>query len=214
MALTRFLFATSMLLLTFLVIASASDYGSAPKPKVDDHDTPKPPKVDDHDTPKLPKVDGYPKLPKVEKPKPQEVYAKQLPHIIGIQGLVLCKSGLKSFPIKGAVARITCLAEDEYGYETAPFSILSGATDAKGYFFATLSPSELQDKWKLTECKAFLDYSPFQYCQVPTDVNHGITGHLLASYRILNTKNIKLYSVGPFFYTSETEPKSTPNNGY
>lgn len=81
MALTRFLFATSMLLLTFLVIASASDYGSAPKPKVDDHDTPK--------------------LPKVEKPKPQEVYAKQLPHIIGIQGLVLCKSGLKSFPIKG-----------------------------------------------------------------------------------------------------------------
>ncbi|PQQ14378.1 proline-rich protein 3 [Prunus yedoensis var. nudiflora] len=197
MALTRFLFATSMLLLTFLVIASASDYGSAPKPKVDDHDTPKPPKVDDHET-----------------PKPQEVYAKQLPHVIGIQGLVLCKSGLKSFPIKGAVARITCLAEDEYGYETAPFSILSGATDAKGYFLATLSPSELQDKWKLTECKAFLDYSPFQYCQVPTDVNQGITGHLLASYRILDTKNIKLYSVGPFFYTSETEPKSTPNNGY
>lgn len=101
MALTRFLFATFMLLLTFLVIASASDYGSAPKPKVDDHDTPKPTKVDDHDTPKLPKVDGYPKLPKVEKPKPQEVYAKQLPHVIGIQGLVLCKSGLKSFPIKG-----------------------------------------------------------------------------------------------------------------
>lgn len=124
--------------------------------------------------------------------------------------IMFCWVGL----IVGAVARITCLAEDEYGYETAPFSILSGATDAKGYFFATLSPSELQDKWKLTECKAFLDYSPFQYCQVPTDVNHGITGHLLASYRIINTKKIKLYSVGPFFYTSETEPKSTPNNGY
>lgn len=80
-----FLFPSSMLLLTFLVIASASEYGSAPNPK-----------VDHHDTPKLPKVDETPKLP-----KPHEVYAKKLPHIIGIQGLVLCKSGLKSFPIKG-----------------------------------------------------------------------------------------------------------------
>ncbi|TQD72537.1 hypothetical protein C1H46_041944 [Malus baccata] len=111
----------------------------------------------------------------------------------------------------GAVVRITCLAEDEQGYETAPFSKLSGATDAKGYFFATLSPSQLEDKWKLTECKAFLDYSPLESCKVPTDVNHGITGLLLSSYRTLRAKNIELYSVGPFFCTSET--KSVPN-GY
>ncbi|KAM1759222.1 hypothetical protein ACFX11_008243 [Malus domestica] len=186
---SRFLFATSssMLLFSLLVIASAKDYSSgAPRPKVDEY-------------PELPKVDGYPELPKVDipnlpnagKPKP-EVYAKLKPQTIGIQGLVLCKSGLQSFPIKGAVVRITCLAEDEQGYETAPFSKLSGATDAKGYFFATLSPSQLEDKWKLTECKAFLDYSPLEACKVPTDVNHGITGHLLSSYRALSAKNIKL----------------------
>ncbi|KAM1534399.1 hypothetical protein EV2_008479 [Malus domestica] len=191
MALTsRFLFATSssMLLFSLLVIASAKDYSSgAPRPKVD-----------------------IPNLPNAGKPKP-EVYAKLKPQNIGIQGLVLCKSGLQSFPIKGAVVRITCLAEDEQGYETAPFSKLSGATDAKGYFFATLSPSQLEDKWKLTECKAFLDYSPLEACKVPTDVNHGITGHLLSSYRTLSARNIKLCSVGPFFCTSET--KSVPN-GY
>ncbi|CAN6561551.1 unnamed protein product [Malus baccata var. baccata] len=198
MALTsRFLFATSssMLLFSLVAIASATDYSSgAPKPKVDEH-------------PKLPKVD-MPKLPNVGKPKP-EVYTKLKPQTIDIQGLVLCRSGLQSLPIKGAVVRITCLAEDKQGYETAPFSILSGATDAKGYFISTLSPSQLGDKWKLTECKAFLDYSPLETCKVPTDVNQGITGHLLSSYRTLSAKNIKLYSVGPFFCSSK--PKPVPN---
>lgn len=115
----------------------------------------------------------------------------------------------------GAVARITCVGEDENGYETAPFSILSGVTDAKGYFFATLSPSELEDnygnKWKLTECRIFLDNSPLESCKVPTDVNNGISGAPLASYRTLNAKNMKLFSVGPFFYTSEPTPAP---NGY
>ena len=39
MASTRFLFAAFMLLLTLVVIASANDYGNAPKP---DYNTPKP----------------------------------------------------------------------------------------------------------------------------------------------------------------------------
>jgi hypothetical protein len=55
----------------------------------------------------------------------------------------------------GAVARITCQAVDEHGYNTVPFSILSCATDNKGYFFATLSPSELQISGSLKIARNF-----------------------------------------------------------
>ena len=84
----------------------------------------------------------------------------------------------------GALARITCLAVDMNGYESAPFSVLSHPTDAKGYFFATMSPSELEDAWKLTECKAFLKKSPEETCNVPTDVNNGMSGALLSSFHL------------------------------
>ncbi|XP_059436214.1 protein SEED AND ROOT HAIR PROTECTIVE PROTEIN-like [Corylus avellana] len=122
--------------------------------------------------------------------------------IIGIQGLVYCKSGPKFIPLEGAVTRITCQAVDENGFETAPFSFLSDACDAKGYFFATLSGAEVEDNRKLTECRAFLELSPSETCVVPTDVNKGISGALLGSYRLLNDKKMKLYTVGPFFFTS------------
>ncbi|XP_075640535.1 protein SEED AND ROOT HAIR PROTECTIVE PROTEIN-like [Castanea sativa] len=198
MASTRFLFATSMLILSFLVIASANDYGSAPKP---DYNTPKP---EYKPIPTKPN----PKIPYYQTPK-QEGKDEILPTIIGIQGHVLCKAGSNYFALKGAVARIACVAVDDKGYETAPFSILSNGCDANGYFFATLSPySSLLNNKKI---KAFLDYSPLDTCKVPTDVNHGISGGLLSSYRVLNEKNMKLYSVGPFFYTPETQ--SVPN-GY
>ncbi|KAM5564096.1 protein SEED AND ROOT HAIR PROTECTIVE PROTEIN-like [Rosa sericea] len=198
MALIRFLLPTCMVFFSLLIVnASATNYGYGPKPP--QVQKPKPPQVQ------------KPKPPQVEKPKPDQLYGELLPHnLFGIQGLVLCNSGSKAFPIQGAVARITCLGKDENGYETAPLSILSGATDAKGYFFATLSPSKLvgnyNKKWKLTKCTAFLKNSPLESCKVPTDVNHGISGAPLASYRPLNAKNMKLFSVGPFFYTSEPKP--------
>ncbi|KAM5564097.1 proline-rich protein 3 [Rosa sericea] len=220
MALTRFLLPTCLVLLSLLLInVSATDYGYGPKPpqveqpKPPQVQKPKPPQVEKPTPPQVSTNDyGYgPKPPQVEKPKLDQLYGELLPHnLFGIQGLVLCNSGLKAFPIQGAVARITCVGEDENGYETAPFSILSGATDAKGYFFATLSPSKLEgnynNKWKLTECKTFLDNSPLESCKVPTDVNHGISGAPIASYRTLNAKNMKLFSVGPFFYSSEPKP--------
>ncbi|XP_017974838.1 PREDICTED: proline-rich protein 3 [Theobroma cacao] len=140
------------------------------------------------------------------KPK-SDVKEKPLP--IGIEGLILCKSGPKRLiPIKGAVARITCLAVDEHGYETAPFSILSKATDSKGYYFATLFPHELSNKLKLTECKAFLEKSPLENCKVATDVNKGISGAPLSYCRLLNNNKMKLYSVPPFIYTSQPKPIS------
>ena len=94
MASTRFLFPTSMLLLSLLVIASANDYGSyAPKPN---YETPKP-----QDKPAQPTApEGYAPKPNYEKPNP-EGKDVLLPTIIGIQGLVLCKSGSKYFPLKG-----------------------------------------------------------------------------------------------------------------
>ncbi|XP_012082820.1 proline-rich protein 3 [Jatropha curcas] len=156
--------------------------------------------------------DGYGlKNINLQKPKPDEEYL--LSTLVGIQGLIFCKSGAKLIPLQGAVARITCLAVDEYGYETAPLSILSGATDVKGYFLATLSPSEVEKNLKITECKAFLELSPLtKTCDVPSDVNKGIAGALLSSYEFLHDKNMKLFTVGPFFYT--TNPKSVVSNGY
>ncbi|KAJ8899098.1 hypothetical protein K2173_010251 [Erythroxylum novogranatense] len=121
---------------------------------------------------------------------------------IGIEGLVLCKSGSDYVPIQGAVARIACSTVDQNGYEATPFSCLTDETDAKGYFFRTLSLSGLDDKLQLTDCKAFLERSPLDTCNLPTDVNKGISGALLSTYRVLAEKKIKLFSVGPFFYTS------------
>ena len=111
----------------------------------------------------------------------------------------------------GAVARITCLAVDEHDYETEPFSILSKPTDSRGYYSATLFPNELNNKLKLTECRAFLEKSPLKTCKVATDVNKGISGAPLFYHRLLDNKKIKLYSVLPFIYTSQPKPIS---NGY
>ncbi|PSR94740.1 Proline-rich protein [Actinidia chinensis var. chinensis] len=168
-------------------------YGDAPKPKVE----------------KL-KTEDYRYAPKPELEK-SKTLAKLLPYTIGIQGLIYCKSGPKLIPLEGALARITCLAKDKNGYESAPFSVLSHSTDAKGYFLATVSPSELEDACKLTECKAFLEKSPLESCSVPTDVNNGISGASLSPYHLLEDKNMKLSSVGPFVYTPTPKPVS---NGY
>ena len=111
----------------------------------------------------------------------------------------------------GAVARITCLSVDQNGYESAPFSVLSCPSDAKGFFFATVSSSAIKEEaWKLKKCKAFLETSPLESCKVATDINKGKSGALLASYKLL--KNMKLYSVPPFVYTSK--PNKPISKGY
>ncbi|XP_029128727.1 proline-rich protein 3 [Cajanus cajan] len=185
------------------------DY-SVPEPKTDYKPQPTKP---DYAVPE-PKSDDY-------KPHPTKPYyaapeqkgkdeLQLLPTIIGVQGVVLCKSGSNYFPIQGAVARVTCGYEDERGYETGPISVLSHVTDSKGYFFSTLSLAELGSNLKLTECKAYLESSPLETCKIPTDVNYGISGARLSSYRLLHN-NLKLYTVGPFFCTSQSAPAP---NGY
>ncbi|XP_042988777.1 protein SEED AND ROOT HAIR PROTECTIVE PROTEIN-like [Carya illinoinensis] len=180
MALTRFFMSsTSILLLSLLVIASATDYGYAPKP---DYGQPKP---QDHKPLPTEQLDyGKPKPQGNDKPR--------------------------------AVARITCKAVDEKGYEAIPFSILSDECDAKGYFLAPLSSSFLKESRNIKECKALLEHSPLETCKVPIDVNHGSTGAALSSFRILSNKQMKLFSVGLFFYTSEPRESSPqlPQTGF
>ncbi|KAJ4727726.1 Pollen Ole e 1 allergen/extensin [Melia azedarach] len=153
---------------------------------------------------------GYAPYPNVETPQQEEIRDQPF-NLLGIQGLIYCKKHSEITPIEGAVARIKCLATDEHGYERAPFSILSDATDAKGYFFATLSPLEVKYFSRLKECKAFLELSPSGNCSVPTNINNGITGALLTSYRPLSKRNMILFSVPPFYFTPETQSIS---NGY
>ncbi|ESQ37887.1 hypothetical protein EUTSA_v10029026mg [Eutrema salsugineum] len=122
---------------------------------------------------------------------------------VAVEGVIMCKSGDKSYPIQGATARISCVKTDVYGKEIVPISIMSSKTDSKGYFFATLFPSELRAGKMVTKCKAFLYQSPIEDCDFPTDVNRGVRGQSLTKYRVLEDKSFKLYWAGPFFYTSE-----------
>ncbi|XP_060182067.1 protein SEED AND ROOT HAIR PROTECTIVE PROTEIN-like [Lycium barbarum] len=126
---------------------------------------------------------------------------------IAVQGMIYCKSGSKLIPLKGAVARVTCLGVEKNGYETAPFSFSSYQSDSKGYYYAVFSLKELKEydqSCTITQCKAFLESSSLEECDVPTDENKGKTGALLTSYRLLNgKKNTLLYTVAPFVYTSD-----------
>ncbi|CAL9237298.1 unnamed protein product [Arabidopsis halleri] len=141
-----------------------------------------------------------------------------LSSMIGVQGLIYCKQGSKLTPLQGAVARVTCERADEYGYEAEDVTVLSQATDAKGYFLATLSSSEVKDYkkvMKIKECRAFLELSPSDTCSFPTEINRGISGAILQNYRLLENKlKMKLFTVGPFVFSpEETHDKSIPN-GY
>ncbi|CAI8603747.1 unnamed protein product [Vicia faba] len=196
------------------VSKSKTDYGYALTPKTEKSKfeevyAPKPTKPD-YEVSK-PKLDidyiPLPTKPYYEVPEPKESYQVQLPTVIGVQGTILCKSGSNYYPIQGAVARVKCECVNELGYETGPITVFSHVTDGKGYYFTTLSLPGLGSKLKINECKAYLESSPLETCKVPTDVNHGISGASLSSYRLLDN-NFKLYSVAPFFCTSQA--KSVP----
>ncbi|CAI0440926.1 unnamed protein product [Linum tenue] len=117
---------------------------------------------------------------------------------IGIEGVVACKSGSDYRPLQGAVVRITCSGEEEEHK-------VSCSTDEKGYFYKTMPAYG----GKPELCKAFLEKSGSEKCSEPTDVNKGINGAALSSYKILHGKRIKLYPVGPFFYSMKTTTATT-----
>ncbi|WJX19896.1 hypothetical protein P8452_09524 [Trifolium repens] len=131
-----------------------------------------------------------------EVPKPKEINKVQQPTTIGVQGVILCKSGSNYYPIQGAIARVTCGCVNELGNKTSHISKLSHVTDNKGYYFA-----KMESKLKINGCIAYLESSPLEICKVPTNVNHGISGAPLSSYCLLEN-NVRLYTMEPFFYTS------------
>ncbi|EOA27978.1 hypothetical protein CARUB_v10024151mg [Capsella rubella] len=146
-----------------------------------------------------------------------------LSSMIGVQGLIYCKQGSKLTPLQGAVARVTCERADEYGYEGEDVTVLSQATDAKGYFLATLSSSEVKDYFnsknkvmRIKECRAFLELSPSDTCSFPTEINRGISGAILQKYRLVENKlKMKLFTVGPFVFSpQETDQDKSIPNGY
>ncbi|CAL1386306.1 unnamed protein product [Linum trigynum] len=130
-----------------------------------------------------PKV-SYEKRSSNYEAKPEDVFP------IGIEGVVACKSGSDYRPLQGAVVRITCSGEEEEHK-------VSCSTDEKGYFYKTMPAYG----GKPELCKAYLEKSGSEKCSEPTDVNKGINGAALSSYKILHDKRIKLYPVGPFFYS-------------
>ncbi|KAJ0697798.1 hypothetical protein HanRHA438_Chr10g0467141 [Helianthus annuus] len=108
----------------------------------------------------------------------------------------------------GATARVTCLARNHLDLELAPFSVSSCPSDDKGYFLAKLSPQVIKFykkvEWELKECKAYLEKSPLKECKVPLDINGGIKGvHIVSSSTHRLLKNANLYSLKPFFYSSD-----------
>lgn len=103
--------------------------------------------------------------------------------------------------------RITCLGNDKYGYETAPFSKLSRPTDANGYFLAKLSSQLLRDVGgvNITQCKAFLHSSRLKICPFATNFNNGLSGAPLSAYRTFGSIDMRLYNIGPFMYGSDPQ---------
>ncbi|KAF4383607.1 hypothetical protein F8388_014107 [Cannabis sativa] len=144
-------------------------------------------------------------------------------HTIGIEGVILCHTALNTYiPIQGAVARVTCSPNySSYDKDDVPSSMLSYESDVNGFFLVKLLVSQLKTGLNVKEdCKVFLEYSPLQTCNLPTDVNDGITGANLSFFTAFKDKVFYTLGAGPLIYT--TTPKtdntrdqySAPTPGY
>uniref|UniRef100_A0A7N0TTL6 Uncharacterized protein n=1 Tax=Kalanchoe fedtschenkoi TaxID=63787 RepID=A0A7N0TTL6_KALFE len=118
------------------------------------------------------------------------------PTIIGVRGAIYCQKGAKLTPIQGACAKVTCAAKGK-----KPFTIISAPTDKKGMFMATLSLYEVEKTWDLKkDCKAYLHSSPLKTCHVATNVNKGLSGAPLKTYKSFAGQHMKVFYVGPFTF--------------
>ncbi|XP_010544995.1 PREDICTED: proline-rich protein 3 [Tarenaya hassleriana] len=138
--------------------------------------------------------------------KPPSTYTPKAPSNINIaiDGVVLCKAG---YPIQGARVKVVCPLLNSYGKPEALIVVSSSPTDTKGYFYFV--PYGLTDMVKnVKACRVKLESSPLSACKIPTNVNKGIAGTPLSSdFKILPDKNLKLYTVGPFFFSGHVAPK-------
>ncbi|CAN6899729.1 unnamed protein product, partial [Brassica oleracea] len=134
-----------------------------------------------------------------------------VPEILkAVDGIILCKNGYQTYPIQEAKAKIVCSEPGSYGKDKKDVVIYSDPTDSKGYFHVALS--NIKD---LLHCRVKLYTSPVEACNNPTNVNKlraCLTGLPLSmyGYRYHSDKNLKIFSVGPFYFTGHKAAPTTP----
>ena len=96
------------------------------------------------------------------------------------------------------MARVTCVVRGERGYQSSPFSVATPRTDERGFFRLNLGKYHLPN-FKLRSCRVFLEAPAPGICNVPTDINHGLSGAPLTKYGHLGDHSAA-YFVGPFVY--------------
>ncbi|EOA28966.1 hypothetical protein CARUB_v10025218mg [Capsella rubella] len=127
---------------------------------------------------------------------------------MAIEGLILCKSGYKTYPIQGAKVKVVCPIVDSYGKLVAKVTISSYPTDLKGYFYFIAYGLSLKVK-NINSCKVKLESSPLSTCKTPTNVNKGVTGAPLSfdNSNFLSHDNLILYTLEPLYFSSPVAPK-------
>ncbi|KAG2288170.1 hypothetical protein Bca52824_047774 [Brassica carinata] len=113
------------------------------------------------------------------------------------------EGAVPAYLLDRANAKIVCSEPGSYGKKDVV--IYSNPTDTKGYFHVALTDIIKN----LLQCRVKLYASPVETCKNPTNVNKGLTGVPLSmyGYRYHSDKNLKIFSVGPFYFTG---PKSAP----
>ncbi|CAE5960378.1 unnamed protein product [Arabidopsis arenosa] len=109
---------------------------------------------------------------------------------------------IEDSPVNGAKAKIVCSEMVSYGKNKNEVVIYSNPTDSKGYFHVALTHIK-----NLSHCRVKLYTSPVETCKNPTNVNKGLTGVLLSMF---SDKNLKLFNVGPFYFTGSKPAPATP----
>ncbi|EOA33897.1 hypothetical protein CARUB_v10021389mg [Capsella rubella] len=141
-----------------------------------------------------------PYVPKPTYTPPTKPYVPEI--IKAIDGIILCKNGYETYPIQGAKAKIVCTEMGSYGKNKNEVVTYSNPTNSKGYFHVELTHIK-----NLSHCHVKLYTSPVEGCKNPTNVNKGLTGVPLSMY---SDKNLKLFSVGPFYFTGSKGAPATP----
>ncbi|AAG00882.1 proline-rich protein 1 [Arabidopsis thaliana] len=133
-----------------------------------------------------------PFAPKPTYTPPTKPYVPEIIKAVG--GIILCKNGYETYPIQGAKAKIVCSERGSYEKSKNEVVIYSDPTDFKGYFHVVLTHIK-----NLSNCRVKLYTSPVETCKNPTNVNKGLTGVPFSMY---SDKNLKLFNVGPFYFTA------------
>ncbi|KAJ4896434.1 Proline-rich protein 1 [Raphanus sativus] len=144
-----------------------------------------------------------PAKPYVSKPVHTPPTKPYVPEILkAVDGIILCKNGYETYPIQGAKAKIVCSEPGSYGNSKKDLVIYSDPTDANGYFHVALTSIKYllhcRHQWRLATTRPMSTKS--------------LTGVPLSmyGYRYHSDKNLKIFSVGPLYFTGHKNSPTTP----